>query len=86
MSTIEKLKEILISDLNLEDLTVADIGDNDPLFGEGVGLDSLDAVELVVVVKKHFAVEIDDMEVARTAFESVKTLSDYIEKHQGTDA
>jgi len=82
MSVIEKLKGILISDLNLEDLSVADIADNDSLFAEGVGLDSLDAVELVVVVKKHFGVELSDMTVAREAFESVKTLADYIEKHQ----
>jgi acyl carrier protein len=82
MSLIQKLKEILISDLNLEDLTVDEIADDDALFVEGVGLDSLDAVELVVVVKKHFGVEMDNMDEAKKAFESVKVLAAYIEEHQ----
>lgn len=70
-----KLKEMIIEELNLEDLTPEEIGDNEPLFGEGLGLDSLDAVELVVQVKKHFGVEIKDMEEGREAFQSIETLA-----------
>lgn len=79
MNTKEKLKSILIADLNLEELTPQDIDDNAPLFGEGLGLDSLDAVELVVIIQKHFGIEIKDMEEGREAFKSVESLAVYID-------
>ena len=77
-----KLKEVIIKDLNLEDFEPDEIADDAPLFGEGLELDSLDAVELVVVVQKHFGVEIKDMSEGRKAFESINTLADYIKEHQ----
>lgn len=79
MNTKDKLKEILIADLNLEELTPEDIDDNAPLFGDGLGLDSLDAVELVVIIQKHFGIEIKDMEEGREAFKSVVALTAYID-------
>ena len=79
MDTKDKLKKILIEDLNLEELTPEEIDDNAPLFGEGLGLDSLDAVELVVLVQKHFGIEIKDMEEGREAFKSVSSLAAYID-------
>lgn len=82
MSIKEELKKILIEDLNLEDVTPEEIADDDPLFGDGLGLDSLDAVELVVVVQRHYGIEIKDMEEGREAFESVATLARYIEERQ----
>lgn len=79
MDTKEKLKKILVEDLNLEELTPEEIQDDAPLFGEGLGLDSLDAVELVVLVQKHFGLEIKDMQEGRAAFQSVNALAAYID-------
>ena len=76
----EQLKKIIIEELNLEDIDALDIKDDDPLFGdEGLGLDSLDAVELVVLIQKHFGVEIKDMEEGREALASINSLADFIE-------
>lgn len=80
----EKLKTIIIEELNLEDVTPEDIEDDAPLFGEGLGLDSLDAVELVVQVQKYFGVEIKDMEEGRIAFQSINSLGNFIEERRST--
>ena len=82
MSIKENLKKILVEELNLEDLTPEEIEDEDPLFGEGLGLDSLDAVEIVVLVQKHFGVEIKDMEEGRPALQSINSLVAFIEEKQ----
>lgn len=78
MSIKEKLKKILVEELNLEDVAPEEIEDDAPLFGDGLGLDSLDAVELVVLIQKHFGIEIKDMEEGRSAFESVDSLATFI--------
>ena len=80
MSLKEKLKKIIVEELNLEDVKPEDIKDDEPLFGEGLVLDSLDAVELVVQIQIHFGVEIKDMEEARPAFQSINALADFIEE------
>ena len=73
------LKVAIIDGLRLEDVTAEDIDSSAPLFGDsGLMLDSLDAVELVVVVEKHFGVAIADAEEARRAFTSVTGLADFI--------
>ena len=75
----EQLKQIIIDELHLEDLTPADIGDDDPLFGETFGLDSIDAVEVVFQVEKHFGVKIKDMKEGRPALESINTLAAFVD-------
>ena len=79
MNTTAKLKERLIAELQLEDVRPEDIHDTAPLFREGLGLDSLDAVELVVLVKRNFGITMQDAEEARRAFASVAVLADYID-------
>lgn len=79
MSVKEKLKRVLIEDLNLEDVTPEELDDDMALFDEGLGLDSLDAVELVVIIQKHFGVEIKDMVESRPAFKSINSLAEFIE-------
>jgi len=79
----EQLKKIIIEELNLEDIEVSEINDDDPLFGdEGLGLDSLDAVELVVLIQKHFGIEIKDMEEGKVALASISSLVEFINKHK----
>jgi acyl carrier protein len=80
MTIKEQLKKILIEELNLEDVTPEEIEDDAPLFGEGLGLDSLDAVELVVLLEKHFGVQVKDLDEGRAAFQSINTLVAFIEE------
>lgn len=75
-----KIKTMLVEGLDLKDLNPADIEDDAPLFGAGLGLDSLDAVELIILVQKKFGIEIKDMEEGKEAFKSVAALAAYIEQ------
>jgi len=75
-----KLKETIVASLDLEDVTADDIGTDIPLFGEGLGLDSIDALELGMAVKKAFGVTFSKNPADNKAvFRSVKTLADFIE-------
>ena len=74
------LKGLIISTLRLEDITPQDINDSAPLFKEGLGLDSLDALELVVALEKNFKIIIPDEHVGREAFASVNALVDYVQR------
>lgn len=77
------LKKYLIDDLHLEDMNPENIIDEAPLFGDdGLGLDSLDAVELVVLLQKRFKVLVKDMEEAKDALASVNTLTEFIRARQ----
>ena len=74
----QKLKTLLVENLNLQGVTVEQIKDDARLFGGDIGLDSLDAVEIVVILQRHFGVEIKDMDVGRKVFQSVNSLADYV--------
>ena len=81
-----KLKDVIVSALDLEDLTAADIVTDAPLFGEGLGLDSIDALELGMAVKKAFGVTFSsDPAENRKIFYSVKTLADFVEQQNKAD-
>lgn len=73
-----KVKEMIIKDLKLEDIRPEDIVDDAPLFVEGLGLDSLEALQLVVSVEENFGVLIPDENVGKIAFASVNALAEYI--------
>jgi len=83
LSLENELKELIIKDLKLVDVTAKDIQDDDQLFGDGLGLDSLDAVELVVLLQKHYKIETKDLEESREVFTSIKTLADYVRSKRG---
>ena len=72
------LKVKLIEQLSLEDITPEEITDDMPLFGEGLGLDSLDAVEIIVLLQRNFSVEVKDAQESREIFKTVSTLAEYI--------
>ena len=75
---IEKLKQLIITRLKLTDMTPEMIETDAPLFGEGLGLDSIDALELVLGLEKEFGVVIPDAEVGRKVFQSVRTMAQYV--------
>ncbi|MCP5003678.1 MAG: acyl carrier protein [Planctomycetes bacterium] len=76
--TRSKLKVLLVDHLSLEDIKPEDIKDDEILFGEGLGLDSLDAVEIVVLLQRNFGLEVKDMNKGREIFYSVDTLAQYV--------
>jgi acyl carrier protein len=83
METIKKeLKEQIIDVLNLEDMLPEDIEDSAPLFGEGLGLDSIDALELIVLLEKNYGIKIKDPSIGKEIFQSVDTMADYIVKNR----
>jgi acyl carrier protein len=75
---ISNLKSQIIEQLNLEEVKPEDIDQNAPLFGDGLGLDSIDALELIVLLEKNYGIKIQDPKEAKTIFSSVKTMADYI--------
>lgn len=74
----QELKAKIIEVLNLEDISVEDINDNDALFGDGLGLDSIDALELIVLLDKEYGIKLTDPKEGKAIFESVETMANYI--------
>jgi acyl carrier protein len=81
---VQELKGLIIRALRLEDVQPSDIVGSEPLFGSGLGLDSIDALELVVAIENEYAVVIPDAEVGRRAFASVNALADFVLEKRAT--
>ncbi len=80
---IEKLKEQIVDELNLEEVKPEEIETEAPLFGdEGLGLDSIDALELILLLEKYYGIRIEDPRKGKEIFYSVKTLAEYIEANE----
>ncbi len=79
---ILKLKDQIIEALNLEDLNASDIDADAPLFGEGLGLDSIDALELIVLLEREYGIKLSNPAEGKAIFKSVKTIADYVSKNR----
>ena len=79
---IAKLKEQIIEALNLEKRTPADIENDTPLFGDGLGLDSIDALELIVLLEKNYGIRLTNPSEGKAIFKSVNTIAEYVEKNR----
>ncbi len=79
---IEQLKQQIIEALNFEDMTPADIDAQAPLFGEGLGLDSIDALELIMLLDREYGIKLADPKSGKEVFRSVRSMAEYIEKNR----
>lgn len=79
---ILKLKQQIIEALNLEDMEPADIDTDAALFGDGLGLDSIDALELIVLFEKNYGIKIENPKEGQNIFHSVRTMAEYIQNNQ----
>ncbi len=78
----QTLKEQIIEQLNLEEMTPEDIESDAPLFGDGLGLDSIDALELIVLMEREYNIKITDPKDGKEIFASIDTMAEYISKNQ----
>lgn len=83
---IAELKAQIITQLNLQDTKPEDIGDDQPLFIEGLGLDSIDALELIVLLQQQYKIKLSNAEDGPKVFKTVRTMAEYITAHQAQNA
>lgn len=79
---IEELKAQIIEVLNLEEMTTDEIDADEALFGTGLGLDSIDALELIVLLEKKYGIKLSNPAEGKAIFKSVATMADYVNKHR----
>jgi acyl carrier protein len=79
---ISDLKSQIIAQLNLQDTKPEDIGDDLPLFADGLGLDSIDALELIVLLQQQYKIKLSNAEDGPKVFKTVRTMAEYITAHQ----
>lgn len=79
---VQELKEEIIQALNLEEMTPDDIDENAPLFGEGLGLDSIDALELIVLMERNYGIKLANANEGKEIFKSIQVMADYIAKNR----
>lgn len=77
-----ELKKSIIEQLNLEDMEVSEIENDEPLFGDGLGLDSIDALELIVLLEKDYGIKLSDPQQGKEIFNSINTMAEYIQKNR----
>ncbi len=77
-----KLKKEMIEVLNLEEVKPEDIDNDAPLFGDGLGLDSIDALELIVLIEKNYGIKLKDPAKGKEIFKSINVMADYIAKNR----
>lgn len=80
------LKSQIIAQLNLQDTKPEDIGDDQPLFVDGLGLDSIDALELIVLLQQQYKIKLSNAEDGPRVFKTVRTMAEYIKAHQAQNA
>ncbi len=80
------LKKQIIEQLNLQDIKPEDIGDDQPLFIEGLGLDSIDALELIVLLQQQYKIKLSNADEGPKVFHTVRTMAEYITAHQAQNA
>jgi len=78
----QQLKKEVIQFLNLTSMTPESIADNEPFFGEGLGLDSIDSLELIVLLHRQYGITIKDPKEGRKVLVDIETMADYIEQHR----
>ncbi|HQY11156.1 MAG: acyl carrier protein [Ferruginibacter sp.] len=80
------LKAQIVAQLNLQDVKPADIGNDQPLFVEGLGLDSIDALELIVLLQQQYKIKLSNADEGPKVFHSVRTMAEYITAHQAQNS
>lgn len=79
---IDQLKNQIIEALNLEDMTAQDIDADAPLFGDGLGLDSIDALELIVLLEREYGIKLTNPAEGKKIFKSVASIADFVSKNR----
>jgi acyl carrier protein len=79
---VEELKKLIIEHLNLEDIEPAKVSADAPLFGEGLGLDSVDALELVMLMETTYGAKIESSAIGKKAFASLRSLAEFVSKNR----
>lgn len=79
---IDKLKLQIIDALNLEGMTPEEIDNDAPLFGDGLGLDSIDALELIVILDKFYGIKLKSPAEGKAVFKSINSIADYVQKNR----
>lgn len=77
-----RIKTLIVESLHLQGIAPADIGDDQPLFGDGLGLDSVDALEMMVALEKEYGIRIDGHQVGKETFASVSTLAAFVQERR----
>jgi acyl carrier protein len=78
----QEIKNLIVSALDLEDVAPEDIGTDEPLFIEGLGLDSIDALELIVLLEKNYGIKLKDPAQGKEIFKSVRTMAEYVQANR----